>query len=145
MLSPGKKPFAFGYPSVDTVIERYLSENTKEGGLVINTSTSTGHHRAVQESRREYVEALAKKEEETKRVEMLKEGGEVGFGSDRFWWDRSLEGMGMEELEQYVASMEELKKNVGVRVDELAKASNSPSRFLDLDSGVHVIENFSTN
>ncbi|KAJ6367394.1 hypothetical protein OIU78_000034 [Salix suchowensis] len=138
--------FAFGYPSVDTVIERYLSENTREGGWVINTSTSTGHdHRAVQESRREYEEALAKKEEETKRVEMLKEGGEVGFGSDRFWWDRSIQGMGLEELEQYVASMEELKKNVGIRVDELEKASNSPSRFLDLDSGVHAIENFSTN
>ncbi|KAJ6402011.1 hypothetical protein OIU84_014143 [Salix udensis] len=147
-FSPGKKAFAFGYPSVDTVIERYLSENTKEGSaLVINTSTSTRHdHRAVQESRREYVEALAKKEEETKRtVEMLKEGGEVGFGSDRFWWDRSVQGMGLEELEQYVASMEELKKNVGMRVDELEKASNSPSRFLDLDSGVHAIENFSTN
>ncbi|KAJ6363871.1 hypothetical protein OIU76_028910 [Salix suchowensis] len=141
-----KKAFAFGYPSVDTVIERYLSENTREGGWVINTSTSTGHdHRAVQESRREYEEALAKKEEETKRVEMLKEGGEVGFGSDRFWWDRSIQGMGLEELEQYVASMEELKKNVGIRVDELEKASNSPSRFLDLDSGVHAIENFSTN
>ncbi|KAG5246668.1 agamous MADS-box protein [Salix suchowensis] len=145
-FSPGKKAFAFGYPSVDTVIERYLSENTREGGWVINTSTSTGHdHRAVQESRREYEEALAKKEEETKRVEMLKEGGEVGFGSDRFWWDRSIQGMGLEELEQYVASMEELKKNVGIRVDELEKASNSPSRFLDLDSGVHAIENFSTN
>ncbi|KAJ6737885.1 MADS BOX PROTEIN [Salix koriyanagi] len=145
-FSPGKKAFAFGYPSVDTVIERYLSENTRERGWVINTSTSTSHdHRAVQESRREYEEALAKKEEETKRVEMLKEGGEVGFGSDRFWWDRSIQGMGLEELEQYVASMEELKKNVGIRVDELEKASNSPSRFLDLDSGVHAIENFNTN
>lgn len=146
-FSPGKKAFAFGYPSVDTVIERYLSENTKEGSaLVINTSTRTSHdHRAVEESRREYEEALAKKEEETKRVEMLKEGGEVGFGWDRFWWDRSIEGMGLEELEQYVASMEELKKNVGMRVDELEKASNSPSRFLDLDSGVHAIDNFSTN
>ncbi|KAJ6397214.1 hypothetical protein OIU77_022115 [Salix suchowensis] len=145
-FSPGKKAFAFGYPSVDTVIERYLSENTREGGWVINTSTRTSHdHRAVQERRREYEEALAKKEEETKRVEMLKEGGEVGFGSDRFWWDRSIQGMGLEELEQYVASMEELKKNVGIRVDELEKASNSPSRFLDLDSGVHAIENFSTN
>ncbi|KAJ6767444.1 MADS BOX PROTEIN [Salix purpurea] len=145
-FSPGKKAFAFGYPSVDTIIERYLSENTTEGGWVINTSASTSHdHRAVQESRREYEEALAKKEEETKRVEMLKEGGEVGFGSDGFWWDRSIQGMGLEELEQYVASMEELKKNVGIRVDELEKASNSPSRFLDLDSGVHAIENFSTN
>ncbi|KAF9683322.1 hypothetical protein SADUNF_Sadunf04G0001400 [Salix dunnii] len=101
---------------------------------------------AVQESRREYVEALAKKEEqEKKRVEMLKEGGKVGFGLDRFWWDLSIEGMGLEELEQYVASMEELKRNVGIRVDELEKASNSPSRFLDLDSGVIAIENFSTN
>jgi hypothetical protein len=91
----------------------------------------------VQESRKQYAEALAKKEEEKKRVETMKEGGTVGFGRDRFWWDLSIEDMGLEELERYVASMEELKKNVGIRVDELEKASNSPSRFLDLDSGLN--------
>lgn len=119
---------------MDTVIDRYISENTEEGRSV---NTSASHHRVVQESRKQYAEALAKKEEEKKRVETMKEGGTVGFGRDRFWWDLSIEDMGLEELERYVASMEELKKNVGIRVDELEKASNSPSRFLDLDSGLN--------
>jgi hypothetical protein len=108
-FSPGKKAFAFGFPSVDTVIDRYISENTEEGRSV---NTSASYHRVVQESRKQYAEALAKKEEEKKRVETMKEGGTVGFGRDRFWWDLSIEDMGLEELERYVASMEELKKNL---------------------------------
>ncbi|KAJ6999340.1 hypothetical protein NC653_010130 [Populus alba x Populus x berolinensis] len=35
--------------------------------------------------------------------------------------------MGLEELERYVASMEELKKNVGIRVDELEKHHRAAS------------------
>ncbi|KAK1591335.1 hypothetical protein Q3G72_006065 [Acer saccharum] len=53
-----------------------------------------------------------------------------------FWWDeQSIESLDLEELNQYVESMEVLRKLVALKVDEMEKGSDqSPSDFLAMDS-----------
>ncbi|KAL3538762.1 hypothetical protein ACH5RR_002128 [Cinchona calisaya] len=47
-----------------------------------------------------------------------------------FWWDEPNDDMGLQELEQYKASLEELKKKVIMRVDDLMLLNNSSSTNL---------------
>ncbi|KAK0579010.1 hypothetical protein LWI29_019653 [Acer saccharum] len=53
-----------------------------------------------------------------------------------FWWDeQSIESLDLEELNQYVESMEVLRKLVALKVDEMEKGSDqSLSDFLAMDS-----------
>ncbi|TXG47876.1 hypothetical protein EZV62_027170 [Acer yangbiense] len=53
-----------------------------------------------------------------------------------FWWDeQSIESLDLKELNQYVESMEVMRKLVALKVDEMEKGSDqSPSDFLAMDS-----------
>ena len=55
------------------------------------------------------------------------------------WWDEPIDGLGLAELEQYVASLEELKKNVAMRADELmlVKAASMPSSMFAMNPSVN--------
>lgn len=40
------------------------------------------------------------------------------FESSEFWWNKDIDGMGVEELEHFIKSLEELINNVERKVDE---------------------------
>ncbi|KAF2289032.1 hypothetical protein GH714_024258 [Hevea brasiliensis] len=122
-FSPGKKVFAFGHPNVDTVLDCYLNEgfDTKEEDPV--TSSNNPH---VQQWNREYEEAVKELEEEKKCLAMIQEWNKVRESNVNagFWWDDSIDDMGVEELEEYVRAMKELRRNVGTRANELMMANH---------------------
>ena len=107
VFSPGRRAFVFGHPSADAVIDRFLHRETNSRALV-PAGQVHGH---VQ---RQYLEALV-------RLEVKKEQEETvgGDGEGGFWWDAPIENMGLNELEQFIGSLEELRKKVADRVEEM--------------------------
>ena len=49
----------------------------------------------------------------------MKEHEEVAGGDNGFWWDATIESMGLNELEQFGGSLEELMKKGVVRLEEI--------------------------
>ncbi|KAA8519520.1 hypothetical protein F0562_013776 [Nyssa sinensis] len=61
------------------------------------------------------------------REKTVEESKEVSGGG--FRWDEPIDELGLDELEQYMASLEVLKKKVRTRADEIAMASASSLNF----------------
>lgn len=126
--SLGKRVFSFGHPTADSVVDRFLSGGDEprenSGAVVANTRDYNRHYSDVckeleiEKKRKEVIE-------ETKRVEGYAGGG--GGVGEGLWWDEAVDGMELEELEQYAAALEELMKNVNLRADDLMLIQNSNS------------------
>ncbi|XP_057469667.1 agamous-like MADS-box protein AGL62 [Actinidia eriantha] len=110
-VSPAGKVFAFGCPSADAVVNRFLGRNSgKDVGLG-----------------GQWKERYAEVEREREKA----------AGGGGFWWDRPVEELGLGELERYMAALEELKCKVMRRADELPVAVEMKTDLLEnfLDSG----------
>lgn len=116
LFSPGRKVFAFAHPSVDIVLDRlfhfYAHGHVPRGAkrILEQEEIMDGGH-----SRRRCLEAF-------KMLQVKKEQQWImdGEGNGVFWWDRPIEKMGLEELERFKASLEELRKEGSRRVEEMA-------------------------
>lgn len=103
--SPGKKVFAFGHPSPDAVIDRYLLRGSCGGD-------DLGARAAAREAREGYAEAKrALLEAEQRREDVTEIWPDLAAGG-KFLWEVSVEGMGLEDLEQFVQSLEEMRDGV---------------------------------
>nr|XP_027083800.1 agamous-like MADS-box protein AGL61 [Coffea arabica]XP_027083802.1 agamous-like MADS-box protein AGL61 [Coffea arabica] len=71
----------------------------------------------IQEHNQHYAKVSEELEIERKRKETI-EGSKVE-NNGSFWWDEPIDNMGLEELQQYKASLEELKKTVLIRADDI--------------------------
>ena len=107
VFSPGQRAFVFGHPSVNTVINRFLEREKNSHASVPGGEVLYGH---VQ---RQYLEALG-------RLEVKKDHEEAASGeAEGFWWDAAIESMGLNELEQFGRSLEELMKKGAIRLEEM--------------------------
>ncbi|KAL0384636.1 UNVERIFIED_CONTAM: Agamous-like MADS-box protein [Sesamum radiatum] len=128
--SLGKRVFSFGHPTPDSVIDRFLNGGGPDGEEPREncpTPKTRDYNRHYSEVCRELEVEKKRKEviEEAKRVECY--GGGGGGGGGEFWWDEDVEGLELEELEQYAAALEELMKNVTMRADDLMLIHSSNS------------------
>ena len=115
-VSPAGNMFAFGSPSADAVVNRFLSRNSDMD--------------------------VGRSEQWKERYAEVEREREKAAGGGGFWWDRPVEELGLGELERYMAALEELKCKVMRRADELAVAavmvemeSDLPENFVDSGSG----------
>ncbi|PON99768.1 MADS-box transcription factor [Trema orientale] len=145
VFSPNGKLFCFGHPSVDDVIHRYLSgtSTTTSDATTNNPESGTTNGAATGEFNfRAYVEGMRELEAEKKRVaearlasaSTWKEGGFRGSGGvDGAWWDESVEGMELEELEHYLEALQELRRKSSNKVQDLMvrKGGSPPSDPLE--------------
>ena len=123
VFSEAGKPFAFGSPSVDAVLD-----------LIDDAPGVHAHAAAAADDEVEWeaVEALYRKTDE-KRVEVTKEAARLTTigekvvevkeraGKDK-WWEADVDALGMEELLVFNKSLERLRDNVRRRVDNLLAA-----------------------
>ena len=89
----------------------------------------------------QYAQAQKELEVEKKRlaeIEEAKKKQEADGKELRFWWDEPLgENMGLEELQQYMWALKEVRRKVGVRADELMITSSTPlMSAMDMGFGV---------
>ncbi|KAK4722152.1 hypothetical protein R3W88_012385 [Solanum pinnatisectum] len=120
--------FTFGHPSADAVINRYLTGKSEEEG---EKSAGDDQFNYVQQSN-EYYSQICRELEAEKKVKeeiVIDESKIVNGGSNNggFWWNKSTDDMGIEELEKFMCALEELKKKVNMRCDELSMINGSSS------------------
>lgn len=112
--SPGKKKvFSFGHPSVDALVARYLTASSCSSS---SSSLCSGTvPRLVPEAAEAGPLLLPPPPPSVKAEE------EAAVAAPGVWWESCVEGMELEELEQFQASLEELKKNVETRARGLGE------------------------
>ncbi|MCD7459301.1 hypothetical protein HAX54_040562 [Datura stramonium] len=114
--------FAFGHPSADAVIDRYLA------GKSSSTAASAPDHEFnfVQQNNEYYSQICRELEGEKKKKEIIDESKMVnGNKNGGFWWNEPIDDKGIEELEVFVAALEELRKKVNMRAEELSMINGS--------------------
>ncbi|KAF8404799.1 hypothetical protein HHK36_009688 [Tetracentron sinense] len=124
VFSPAGKAFSFGHPSVETVVDRFLTGSTGPDGGVLSLVEAC-QAASVRELNREYSEVVSELEAEKKRGETLQEMRKVS--RSQRWWEAPVNELGLHELEQLMVSVEELKKNVAKRGNEVLIESFSQS------------------
>ncbi|GJW01572.1 agamous-like MADS-box protein AGL62 [Tanacetum coccineum] len=143
--SPGGHCYAFGHPSVDVVIDRY--ENN--GSTLVSPK-----HPSVTELNMQYAELEKELEREKRKYEMIQQEKKGKSSSSEFvpWYEQDIEWMEVEELEQYVAALVELKRKVFVRAGDLViwgmygikvhnNTLNGPTNGLNFGEGIKIQNN----
>ncbi|XP_070012602.1 agamous-like MADS-box protein AGL62 [Nicotiana sylvestris] len=112
--------FAFGHPNADAVIDRYLT------GKSSSSSSSTVDQLNVQQNNQYYSQICRELEAEKKKKEIIENSKIVNNNNNEgFWWNESIDDMGIEELEEFMGALEELKKKITMRADELSMINGS--------------------
>ncbi|XP_068644944.1 agamous-like MADS-box protein AGL29 [Aristolochia californica] len=122
VFSPAGKVFSFGHPSVDSVIDLFLFQ-TNNGSHSFSRSKplSDASHRGstLRELNRRYTELVNQVDAEKKRKERLEQALKEAT-EHRLGWEPDIERLGLHEMELFKAALEELKKKIAKRADELA-------------------------
>ncbi|XP_057532822.1 agamous-like MADS-box protein AGL62 [Amaranthus tricolor] len=145
VFSPGQKIFSFGHPSVEAIVNRYLSrnpscppqisssnaKNKKEDGDGIEQLQSS----TMNELNSQLTKIFDLLEAEKSRGESLnnlRRSFGSGFGSDsrsrssqcQWWWEAPIDTLRLHELEILGASMEDLNKNIANQAIVLEKTNS---------------------
>ncbi|XP_060192908.1 agamous-like MADS-box protein AGL62 [Lycium barbarum] len=114
--------FAFGHPNADAIIDRYLSgKSTSSSPLAVDHQSNF-----VQQNNEYYSQICRELEAEKRKKEVIDESKIVnGNNNGGFWWNERTNDMGIEELEEFQTALEELKKKVNMRADELSMLNGS--------------------
>ncbi|KAK2644519.1 hypothetical protein Ddye_019714 [Dipteronia dyeriana] len=107
VFSTKGRPFSYGYPSVEDVVNRFLGENSDES----NAAPS-----------------LEEAAEEEKELPPLLGGGVVD--QEGYWFEESIEGLDSEKLKEYMCYLECLRKNLELKVEELIIRRTTEIDFL---------------
>ncbi|GFZ16939.1 AGAMOUS-like 61 [Actinidia rufa] len=131
VFSPGSKAFSFGHPSVDAVIDRFLTGNQVPPN-VTNQLVEAQRNAAVREMNVRLMQVQEMLEAERKRGAELDQ--ERAVSRSQRPWEAPIDELGLEQLEQLKAAMENLRDNVALHVEKLmqeeqqaAEAAENPS------------------
>uniref|UniRef100_A0A803MC40 MADS-box domain-containing protein n=2 Tax=Chenopodium quinoa TaxID=63459 RepID=A0A803MC40_CHEQI len=119
-FSGAGKVFSFGHPSADEVINRYINgSKSSSSSLSLDSSSVTNEH-------------VGK--------EKLLHGATCSDEQDLCWWQKPVEGLGLEELEKIMTSLIELMNNVASKIgncwsnnNNVGSSANTPKSGLDLN------------
>ncbi|KAG9151329.1 hypothetical protein Leryth_002867 [Lithospermum erythrorhizon] len=141
VASPKGKIFSFGHTSVEAIVSRYMHDNGKnlegfesychsQGGPICQLPESLEQLRIL-EDERDRLKAT------TSLMNMANKGGR----NNGHWWDRDVDGMELEELEEYRESLKELKQKVELKSKEKGMIKMSPQiNFGDIDKKLEINE-----
>ncbi|CAI9272980.1 unnamed protein product [Lactuca saligna] len=122
--SPGGRVFAFGHPTVDDVADRFLNITTNNASTSDESTTQKGQ--LEKEFNQHYVEISKELEAEKKLRDVIQESKIIN-ASELPWYSEDVDGLEVEELQQYISSLVELKRKVLVRADELMMIKKAPA------------------
>ncbi|GMI70601.1 hypothetical protein HRI_000729400 [Hibiscus trionum] len=125
VISPGKKVFSFGNPSVDTVIDRFLGCGTRDTSG-IEQLIEARRNANIRELCMQITQVTSLLGSEKKRGEALNQMEKANRQQN--WWMSPVEELDLPQLLQLKPAMEELKKNVEAEM-MLAVLNPSPGQF----------------
>ncbi|XP_042436985.1 MADS-box transcription factor 23-like [Zingiber officinale] len=140
VFSPAGKPFSFGHPSVDSVLDRFLPSSAHptpppplsfHDPRVMTVAAAS----LVPELDRQYVELAERLEEERRRTEALEAELLAQRGDFARLMQSSLEELGVAELERLQAALDRLRWDAGRRVDQLLTEAQIRRLMLARDVG----------
>ncbi|KAI3705459.1 hypothetical protein L1987_75697 [Smallanthus sonchifolius] len=125
--SPGGRFYAFGHPTVDVVIDRYLNNTNNNNNNASSSQGSTSQKLPppVGEFNQHYMAVSKELEAEKLRREVIHESKASNSG-EVMWYEEEVDGMEVEELEEYLSALVELQRKVLVRADELMMIKKAP-------------------
>ncbi|KAL7615870.1 agamous-like MADS-box protein AGL62 [Lactuca sativa] len=127
VISPGGRIFVFGHPNPDVLFDCYPNNNNKEYSTTNNTAATQNSTPPLPmvNFNQHYIEVLRELEAEKKRGETIPVSSEGSC-----WFDEPVDGLDVEEVQQYLCSLDELKKKVLTRADEVTMINNSSAAFV---------------
>ncbi|CAN4075830.1 unnamed protein product [Withania somnifera] len=111
VFSPARKVFSFGHPNVESIINRFFSENNSNNNQIANNSfhlVETHRNASVRGLNLQLTQILGEVEIERKRGESLDQMRKTN--QSQYWWEAPINQLDLQELEQLKDSMEALKK-----------------------------------
>ncbi|KAK7391001.1 hypothetical protein VNO78_19275 [Psophocarpus tetragonolobus] len=144
VFSPSGKPFSFGQPSVDAVIQRYLDGAAPPRSGAVNLFEA---HRGanVRELNAQLTQINNHLDSERKRSEglnLMRRDAQT-----RMWWAKPIDTMSKAQLVQFKEALEELKKHVARFIDKamIQSIANHPVLPASSDRAMlQSIENYQT-
>ncbi|KAL5543179.1 hypothetical protein UlMin_010889 [Ulmus minor] len=129
VFSPGKKVFSFGHPCVESVIDRYLTQNSIVAPQNVGTMQLMEAYRnaSIRGLNYQLTQVQNQQEVESKRGEDLNKINKVEMA--QCWWEGPIEEMGASQLEQMKVAMEELKMRVARERQEKIQIQNTNPTF----------------
>ncbi|WCJ18077.1 MADS-box transcription factor family protein [Euphorbia peplus] len=125
VFSPANKAFSFGYPGVDSILDRFLGPSlpfcsTNAGKLI------KAHRNAnVNELNMELTHTLNQLEAEKKHGEALDQVRKCG--QNMCWWEKPIDELCFSELNQLKDALFELKKHVQLQANMMMVESANPN------------------
>ncbi|KAJ6959390.1 agamous-like MADS-box protein AGL62 [Populus alba] len=142
VFSPGKKVFSFGHPSVEKVMERYVSGNIPQNSGAFHLIEAHRNAR-VHELNMQLTQAANQLEVEKKRGEDLDRMRKAS--QSRNWWENPIQELSLEQLEQLKASLLDLKQDVTRHAKQILLQSSAPQPFIAANpSGNHLFDTRNT-
>ncbi|CAD5163487.1 unnamed protein product [Musa acuminata subsp. malaccensis] len=153
VFSPAGKPFSFGHPSVDSIVDRFLSRGPAPAPpppphplplpLPPHAAAASADRRmlvparpsAVHELDRQYSELTERLEAERRRREALEAALRGQRGAAAHLLNANVEELGLAELEQLQGSLESLRWDAARRVDQLVFEAQTRSLVMAGDAG----------
>ncbi|XP_065855049.1 agamous-like MADS-box protein AGL62 [Euphorbia lathyris] len=143
VFSPGKKVFSFGHPSIETVIDRYLSGKNQAHPSPTMQLIESHRNANIRDLNNQLTQVMNQLEMEKKRGEELKRIRKLS--SEKFWWEKPIDELDLPQLQLLKASMEDLRQNVKDQADMIL-IQNSQNRLQFLGSGSNQpMRSFETN
>ncbi|GKU92531.1 hypothetical protein SLEP1_g6244 [Rubroshorea leprosula] len=114
VFSPAGKPFSFGHPSIESIVNKYLNENPPPND---NTHPLVEAHRKmkINQLTHQYNEIEVQLDSEMERGKML---DKMNAGRRKGWWEKPMDQMNLEELKQFGKSLENLRDRVARKFNE---------------------------
>ncbi|KAK7280230.1 hypothetical protein RJT34_25292 [Clitoria ternatea] len=142
VFSPADKAFSFGHPEVESLIDRYM--------MTRNPPQESSAHHLVEAHRNANVRDLnVQLTQLFNHLEIEKKRGEeldhVRKARQRqFWWESPVDDLGLHELLQVKASIEDLKKNVEKYATKfmMEQSNNVPSSSIVAANGLGCYDAF---
>ncbi|XP_062176149.1 agamous-like MADS-box protein AGL62 [Alnus glutinosa] len=112
VFSPGNKVFSFGHPTVESILDRFLSSGNPPPEYSKRHDQLVEAHRNynIHELNLHLTGILNQLEAEKKHGDSLDQMRRAN--QREYWWEAPVDELGLHELEQMRVSMEELKKSV---------------------------------
>lgn len=108
VFSPAKKPFSFGHPSVESVLDRYLSRNNIS---LAQTQQPQGNLAPSCELNLRLTHILSEVDEEKKKGQAMEEMRKANAQRTTVnWWEKPVEEMNIAQLEEMKFALEEMRK-----------------------------------
>ncbi|KAK2453315.1 agamous MADS-box protein AGL62 [Trifolium repens] len=112
VFSPADKLYSFGQPNTDAILNSYINGTTEfvDAKSIEDSSTYTEYNG-------QYEETLKMLEMEKKKLADVKNLAKTWNRGD--WWNDSIDDMSIDQLEQFMISLYELRNKLLERADEL--------------------------